>query len=219
MAEAINPFRTWLGIDTDADQLNHYELLDLPAFEADADTIHRAADRAPAQVPQPSARPARSGLGPVVGHDRPSQKVSDRSGQEVRLRPGAAPANTERRGDPGPAGDTGGRNRGGESEPRSCSRPACSRTLRPPPFPRARNPVRSAAKRAAGRRKRSRKRKQSQWSPRPRPPGTTPRRLGALSQLSLPRRLGPNCPHSPQCPNRLHLRHRKRPTLTEPCRS
>jgi hypothetical protein len=37
-------------LDTDAPQLNRYDLLSLPMYEADADTIHHAADRALARV-------------------------------------------------------------------------------------------------------------------------------------------------------------------------
>lgn len=50
MADAVNPYRLWLEIDTDATNLNHYELLDLTIFEEDLEKIHHAADRAAARV-------------------------------------------------------------------------------------------------------------------------------------------------------------------------
>ena len=46
VTEAFNPYREWLGLDTDARILNHYQLLDLPEFEEDTAKIHSAAERA-----------------------------------------------------------------------------------------------------------------------------------------------------------------------------
>ncbi len=50
VADALNPYRQWLELDTDASSLNHYELLGLPLYENDADKILHAADRALARV-------------------------------------------------------------------------------------------------------------------------------------------------------------------------
>ncbi len=46
VTEAFNPYREWLGLDTDARFLNHYQLLDLPEFEENTAKIHSAAERA-----------------------------------------------------------------------------------------------------------------------------------------------------------------------------
>ncbi len=50
VTEAFNPFREWLGLDLQAAQPNHYQLLDLPEFEADAGKIQAASDRALSRV-------------------------------------------------------------------------------------------------------------------------------------------------------------------------
>ncbi len=50
MSEAFNPYREWLGLETDNCQLNHYQLLDVADFEEDVAKIHSAADRALARV-------------------------------------------------------------------------------------------------------------------------------------------------------------------------
>lgn len=58
VSKVVNPYRQWLGLDTDAQSLNYYELLNLPLFEGDAEKIHRAADRALVRVrgQRPGAR-------------------------------------------------------------------------------------------------------------------------------------------------------------------
>ncbi len=50
VTESFNPYREWLGLETDASPLSHYQLLDLPLFEDDVTKIHAAADRALARV-------------------------------------------------------------------------------------------------------------------------------------------------------------------------
>lgn len=50
MTERFNPYRQWLGLDADAERLNHYELLGLSLFEPDQETIRHSADRALARV-------------------------------------------------------------------------------------------------------------------------------------------------------------------------
>ena len=50
VTEAFNPYREWLGLDTDARDLNHYQLFDLPELEENAAKIHAAAERALVRV-------------------------------------------------------------------------------------------------------------------------------------------------------------------------
>lgn len=49
MAEAFNPYREWLGLDT-ADDPNHYDLLSLRIYEDDPDAISLAAERSSTKV-------------------------------------------------------------------------------------------------------------------------------------------------------------------------
>jgi hypothetical protein len=50
VAEAFNPYRQWLGLDTEQTPPDHYQLLDLAPFEPEISKIHTAADRALARV-------------------------------------------------------------------------------------------------------------------------------------------------------------------------
>src|SRR5512142_158264 len=50
MAEAFNPYHKWLGISPQDQPPNHYRLLGIELFEADADVISNAADGRMAQV-------------------------------------------------------------------------------------------------------------------------------------------------------------------------
>jgi hypothetical protein len=50
MAEKFDPYRKWLGIPPEEQPVNHYRLLGLALFEADADVIAHAADRQMAHV-------------------------------------------------------------------------------------------------------------------------------------------------------------------------
>ena len=50
VAEALHPYRQWLGLDSGSEHPNHYELLSLPLFEEDLAKIRSAADRALSRV-------------------------------------------------------------------------------------------------------------------------------------------------------------------------
>ena len=50
MAEQFDPYRKWLGIPSQDQAPNHYQLLGIPAFENDPDVIENAANRQMAHV-------------------------------------------------------------------------------------------------------------------------------------------------------------------------
>ena len=50
MAEQFDPYRKWLGIPSQDQPPNHYQLLGIPALENDPDVIENAANRQMAHV-------------------------------------------------------------------------------------------------------------------------------------------------------------------------